>query len=471
MPYITCKKGGTTTSLWNVEEWSIVDSFGPSGDKANILFPTLLYPDNVVEGDDIEILFGTFTIFHGYAIEVVKQRSDSQAFEARVACEDYTRFLDAKLINDVFLDTTAGAMVASALLAGTNRNAVVITSAGVSHSAPVLPKSVDLQAVSEFLQSLADEVGAVWYVDFNRDLVFKPLWDTSFKAPITDLNLDSSFLVGDVVINRSVANIVNTLLVREFAFKGQNLVYDPGDTTRAGRGAFVGDGSTCTFRLAYSPYSLNEMSVTVGGAAKTIRTESLDGIPGSAGGDASLVFVDFENATIRFDDAPVSSAQIEVTYRPRLKQPFTSVFHDIWSIMYFKNLENRAGRVSDGIYEKSMSFQEAEYLMTTGNDPFLALQAIAEAKFQRYAWPLVTGTFRIRSSDTPLDPSGNVQIWRAGQYFRISGTQWNLYDLKTWMKSGVKLSLPVWVTQVNISPETPTELLYEVHFSTAARPE
>ena len=120
--------------------------------------------------------------------------------------------------------------------------------------------------------------------------------------------------------------------------------------------------------------------------------------------------------------------------------------------------ENGQEQSTSGIHEVVVSVPD---LHVSSLDP---IEFFGELTLEREAWPLVSGSFTTFMSG-----------WRAGQYFKITSANRDIFDIPTWVKSsgypndGTKDPMPVWVTSVTktiVAQESGGyRIRYEVEFS------
>ena len=344
--------GGKPTYLWDVMGWHVSDTYGPGGDTALIKFPAYSFGPGLPKLDQEALIRFTnssnvvSTIFKGLVQERQAIPINKDDYEVMLDCISYMKQFDSKLLNNVFTQATIPALLAAMLSDTVNRNGVtVFTQAGVTLIGPVFPQSFDLVTLSEGIQRVADMVQAIWDIDIDsKDLTFVSLFNSAIQAPVVFVNFDTNLNIVLIEFKEDTSNIINSLVVRDFTYKGDTTIYEPGNLTLVGWGHELGDAIKTVFYLAYEVNQLTDLTVEVSinsGANWTLynlRQDLAESVPGSGSGNPLDAFVNTKDRFVRFAVPPASSSWVRFSYKAALRQPFTTNFQDVWSILDRKPL-------------------------------------------------------------------------------------------------------------------------------------
>lgn len=241
---------------WN--QWSVSETLN-SRDTCQF---TLLVTDGYVpqRGARVQVLFGNVRYWSGLVHDVTlsytaEHRNDY--IEITVQCVDLTALADRITVNEIYTDSTAGAIIRQII----NKYLAAdgITSGGV-HDGPTVQKVVfSRKTASDCFDQLAKLVGYHWSIDQYSVMQFFPKFAS--LSPFTIDHSNAQFRSASV--NKSLADYRNV----QYAIGGQGITLPITEYAE-------GDGITRTFPTAYPIASL--ISVAVNGAVQTQGIRGVD---------------------------------------------------------------------------------------------------------------------------------------------------------------------------------------------------
>lgn len=462
---------------------SIEDVMAPTGDLASVQGVFRTAEKIPLTEQEMVVTFDGTTIFGGVVEEVEYELYAEGTVLVTVTARDYTKWLNQKLVSGVFVDLVAEDMVKSIV----NTFAPSISTTGVNDTTSILPKVFNFISVGEALQEIADIVGAIWYVDFNRVLHFVQADNPTNISPLAVYDVDDEMNVGNLRFSKSTEDIQNSLVVKDFVFRGPNIFYEPG-----GDGFPVDDtGIDVTeeiktrkrIDLQFTPYDLEdfvfEINETPGSDTWVTKAAQWDIVTATPGDDPSNLNTNFVyvnagrgiagQSFVRWSFDLSTGDDIRISYRPLLANIFPELTREVFSIDEFARRESEgrslaAGQSApDGIYERLIYFRDLEF---AGTDPLQDMITFGTSILDLHAWPVVEGTFETRSN--------LIDGWRAGQRMFITSEEFDIFDLQKFVQQGgnilspppAKSPLPIWVKAVRIQPISYNELRYRITFTT-----
>jgi len=276
---------------------------------------------NPVNGNVVKVYNDGKQLFGGVIIKLVQRVEDYKILLFDIECEDYTRFLDRKLVADSFENKTITQILESInadYLDGFTLNNAQGVNTNVSYIA------FNYCSVSDAFTQLADLIGYDWYVDYDRDIHF---FSKSAKTAPIDINDDDgSYLKGSLRIRRDNSQLRNKIYVRGGDYLADTLTSET-----------ISDGIQNVYPL---PYRYEDLQVSVTG-------EVWDG--GVDGVDAITPFDYLWNKDEKFirfrgDRVPNDTSSIRMSGQPYL--PVRVVMQDLGSITDTISAEG-----GNGIYE------------------------------------------------------------------------------------------------------------------------
>lgn len=450
-------------SYLDITTMTVQDSLEAHGDTANF---RLVIPDTALAtigkpegGNQVHFRVNGETQFTGVLMDVVPVRSSSPAVSYyECTCVDYTSWLDRKLIATTRPAEWAGDRIRG--LISWVRSQIgdfSFTSHNVDRGAFVVPQEpveeYDYVTFTSVLTALAESCSFQWYVDFNRDIHFYA--ERSLESPLSQdygniLDVDTNLQIGSVTISEDVSQIKNRVYVRGYSQKGDSTYPD---------GPYWANENQSFYKIYQAPWDVEGTSVVVEGESspRIVKLDPLDGTQESMIGKPGEAYLCIFNMGVRFpeSDLPESGAPFYVYYNPELPDQIT-MFEDTHSIRFFARRED-----SSGIHEFVLSAPE---LRAESIDPIVA---IGEYTLARWAWPTITGKLS----------TYEITGWLPGQSFQVHWASKDLYDYKTYEKTGKKVNLTVYVHKVKKTYKrvrdddtglTMTLTLSEVDFSNKA---
>lgn len=361
-------------------------------------------------GQEFVWLNGATREFAGTILKVREVQLGPLTYEYHCVARDFTYLLDRRLVVEDYVAQRADLIVADVVTRFTS--GFTIANVRVAYAVP--EQKYDYVYPSEIIDGLASSLEWGWYCDYNRDIHFFGL--EIENAPVSSVDLDSDTgSLGDVTLEEDVTQVKNRIYLKGFKTKSS------GTYTRE----FTGDGTTKFFHLGYEPSSIAETTVLVSGAARTVKTDMVDSIPGDTTGTDA--YVCFTNMGVRFNTAPASGAPVAATF-PYMHEDLTVVESAD------SQTEMKAREGGDGIHEYVVS------------DPSLTAPTVDPATARgnlllvKYGWPTIQG-----------EGISRLTGWRAGQNFHMQSAR-RFKD-----RNGVPISVRMYVHSVEKSIETSTD--------------
>ena len=249
-------------------------------------FTTVNYRPSV--GDELEIVDGSTTIFAGVVLSI-RQVLTGLKTEYEITCKDWTHYLDRKLVNERYEDTTVAAVIEHLI----DTYAPGFTYENVQGTQLVKSVSFNRIPVSECLERLSSLTSYSWRVDYDKDIHFFP---RNAEAAPFSLTTDGGNHVWDsLVITEDLSQLRNRIILIGGESEGN-----------ARTETYEADGDQLQFPLANK--FAQKPTVDVGGAAQTVGVDFLDSE------DDFDCFWSFQEKYIRFKDAtkPTAGALVEI---------------------------------------------------------------------------------------------------------------------------------------------------------------
>lgn len=229
-------------------------------------------------GSDVIITDGATTIFGGV---IVSRPEKAKGHGLNIGCSDYRIRADRKVMNDHFVNMTAGEIIVAIFAkyapdfdtSGVDLGGTVIASIRFNRKA----------YITTVLQRLADLTGYIWDIDYEKNVI----WSPPGTVPAAfDLN-DSSFNFSNLVYDVHREQLRNWIIVKGGKQPATNATVD----------YFTGDNLNLNFRLSKTPYSLDQYIVfqeDFSGAidtSKWVETDITNGSPpaGHIGSDGYIM--------------------------------------------------------------------------------------------------------------------------------------------------------------------------------------
>jgi hypothetical protein len=391
----------------------------------------LLIPKQAVPypkgGQEVKVLNGSDIEFGGVIMTPKEQAIATDQMLYTIDCKDYTFWLDKKVVVNTYSGYTAGNIVIDIIktfTTGFTYNNVQ----GTSNAFYISQIKFDHVEPSKAIKKLADDVGFQFWIDYNKDVHFSPLMTVQSPLPNNTLLPDTD-----------TQNYSNLEFAEDIS-QVRNQIYLTGYKIPAAYSItqnFQTDGQTGTFYTAYEPkHNLNDIAVTLNGAAQKVKLDLIDGTPSSTTQD-STCYVNFSNKTFRFNAAPAAGQLLSITYKPMYDM--ISMYNDpnAMSVMKQRDLQ-------DGVYEYAVRDQQL-----TSIDQTLA-DIRGKLELYKYAYPHYTGQF-----------NSFLQGWQPGQYFYLTSNLRMDGQFQNQAFYVVKIEKTIVSQPLNSAPT----FKYTVHFS------
>lgn len=307
-------------------------------------------------GHVVTILDGASTVFSGPIVRVNERAVAYGAIMYSIECSDYSRFLDRKLVVEVYQDITVAAIIADIVSTYTTDG---FTTTNVDCDIVVNYVAFNYETVTDCLKQLAELTSFDWYVDENKDIHF---FSRETNAAPFSLEDDSgNWEYTSLVLRNDNSQIRNQIYVRGGEYLGTEFT-----------AVILATGSDTIYPVGYR---YQDFDVTLTGHVLNVGIDGLDNP------DLFDVLYNFQEKIIRFRDArkPTASSDIRVSGKPYVPV-----------IVKVADFESQAAMVTaeggDGVYEhviidKSIASKEGA-------------RDRARAEIVRYKSTIVEGEFR-----------------------------------------------------------------------------
>lgn len=352
--------------------------------------------------------------FAGVTQRVSESSAGSTSYAYTVDCADYTRWFDRYLVqgvkipdgDDETLTDTAGNIVRS-IVTNTCNQGPITWGQSLIQDGPTIPQQTyDFESPSSAIDRIAKIAGFAWYLDYDRNVVFKPINGSTSPAPVSSLTWETQTTLGDLVLEEVGDQITNVVFIKDAKSVATG---DDGAPLSFAEPVAKADGYSSFFSLGYEPATYNGTTVTVtptSGPATTYTTanggllrENIDGKPGD-GQTRDKALLCLPNWGVRFETPPPANATIAVTY------PYLDIKPKVNRVVNGDSISEVISREgvtnSNGVYEDVFSAAE---LVNVSQD---AIKARAELYLSTRAHKWVA-TARVLGSG-----------WRDGQVFRLT---------------------------------------------------
>lgn len=307
------------------------------------------------DGDPVIVAIGTLRnrLFAGHLSNPEEEKVSQNWFDYHCQSEGFARLLRKRVVSGTWEDGYAGAILEDIL---TTYVPDQFWMRGNVHDGAFIGEiTFDFCTLLEACNRLANLSGYVFYVDPLREVHFKP--QTKHVAPWA---VDNSERFDDLVIREDSSQIKNRIIVRYSTLS---------EVTEE----FLGDGTQKVFRLAEKPHDIS--SITVNSVAQTFGTRYAED---NSSNDFS---VNYDEGTIHTQNrATLTDAEtLAVTYQGKV--PARLVVNHAAS-----QIDRSTKEGYGGIYEMVITDRE---IFSQAD-----AQQRAEDELARYAWPLVSATYK-----------------------------------------------------------------------------
>lgn len=211
----------------------------------------------VAVNDNVRVYDQGYLIFQGIATNVKKSHVSADMVRVEVACVDYTRELDNKVVAQTYEGVTAQVIIQDIIL----RYAPQFDTRFVYAPHIINKIQFTYEPVSKCLEQLADMLGYDFWVDQNKYLHFIQINTTGAPFELRDDN--GTYVRGTLTFEDDIAQLRNSVLLR-----GGNQIGDPTPFQENG------DGNKKTFTLGY--HFSEKPTVTVNAVDQTVGTNNVD---------------------------------------------------------------------------------------------------------------------------------------------------------------------------------------------------
>lgn len=408
----------------------VSDGIGATQDGLQIggLFPvTYTSPGNLpLAGQLVRVVVNDVKVFEGFMPSVRNRwQMGGISIDYPLVGTSYAALLSNVLVTDKREEEeTAGARIRFVLseYGGSFGNDLSQIEGGPT----IPPEEWDYQSIASIISKISASYGYLWYVDFDKRVHF--FADLDQDAPKPAINLDTDTDLMDAELEEDASGIANVIIVKDFTSKNANRL---NHETQA-------DGSSSFFGLPMPPFSVEDTDVYVkpeGGSSwnqYNVVPDPLDGSEESTVGTPGTAYLCTFNWGVRFptSDMPGPGDTVRADYNPEEPERVIVVVDDL-SIQEFARREGTDG--------KHMLVVSAPDFHVEDDQP---VYDFANLILSRKAWPIITGSFRIRTQ--------SIGEWAPGQTFTVVSAVRDIYDRQEWVRSGFTNKEPVrvWATLI-----------------------
>lgn len=327
--------------------------------------------------------------FGGRLLRVTEQQLEpGRRYRYRCDVRDYSWEMDKYLVTDAFPAPPALTQRADITVKDIiDRFTTGFTYNNVQTSYDLATLTFNDTASSDAIRQIADSLEWLFFIDYNRDVHFKPLEANVSPLPGNTLDVDSDTAnYRDLVLTDDVSQVKTRIYLHDIRVRNLYAL------TRE----HTGDGVTSWFSLGYEPYSLDGAVVTVNGTPYDVVWEGMAGKPGDGQANAKAHFC-ADNMGVRITPEPPQGAAVRATF-----YPVDTIPKLMWDDpVAMDEMALREG--GDGVHEVALRDPNAN-----GPDESTA-QARAQLMLLKYGPPRLVGTF-----------GSDLQGWRAGQWFWLT---------------------------------------------------
>ena len=215
-------------------------------------------------GDVVKVIVGADTIFGGVveqsaATEITNNPTGTYTIVERVSCVGFSAIAYRRLVNEVWTSETLNTILTD--LVTNYLDGEGITATNIPSPGPTVSKAIfSWKSVGDALDSLATDLGYLWWIDANKDLNFVQRTDNAAPQDIDATNRPFISLTRSTNTQR----FANSIVLRGGRALTQTLTEN-----------LVGDGTRRVFSLAYpvgeKPSSITAAAVSIGSADIGIR--------------------------------------------------------------------------------------------------------------------------------------------------------------------------------------------------------
>lgn len=410
---------------------SVTDGLGSGSDSLSARMVKTLQPDLPQAGQAVRLVIGGVKLFEGVLGSTgTRWLHGGSSVEIDLSAVSYAHLLGRRLVAERELPAErAGARIRRLLRTYAPEFAADLS--GIADGPVIGPTDYDYVNIPSIISGLAGEIGYLWYVDFDRRVHF--FADLDSPAPVSTVDIDTETRLGDFEVSVDAQGVVNVVFLKDYASRSRNKHSHQ----------TVADGKSSFFSLPLGPFALEDTEVYVkpegspDWVKKTVVADPLDGRSESTVGVPGLSYVCVFNWGVRFptSDMPKAGDTVRADFHPEIPDRVTVVV-DEDSIADCARKEG-----TDGRHEMSVSLSDWRVADDT------PVEALGGLILRRKAWPIVTGSFVVRTVD--------YGSWKPGQFLDIISVARGIFDYKAWARSGYTVCRPlrVWVTSVKRSFE------------------
>jgi len=336
------------------------------------------YIPNVEE--EIEVWDGTTKIFGGVITEI-KRVTEGLLENIEVIGQDYAKLLDRKLVIEEYKDDYAGNIVKAIV----RKYAPGFTTNNVNLGSKIKSIKFNYTPVSKCIQELADQIGADWYVDYNKDIHF--FFSEERRAPFDIDDTSGNYVKDSLMIAINSSQIKNAVYVR--GGDVERLI----TPTSPEAEVYVADGVSKYFRVAHNFQPDVNFTVWISTDGGNTWTDLIECKYGDENPFCE-VYYDPNNHFIYFPEPPDAGTRIKIAGKYTL--PILAYVKDMESIKKYGIFEHR--EVDKSITSYEQAWQKAISILNDYKEP------VKEVNFITYRDGLRVGQkIRIRSESRGFD--------------------------------------------------------------------
>ncbi len=349
---------------------TIVNRVSIAGDSA--IFE-MYDPTNVpVAGQDVLIYVDDTSqvIFGGVILSVTQRKIAPGSWQYALNCGGYIHYFNRRLVTEHYInadfvfDITVSNIIDDIITNYTDP-AMGFTTNNVTYNSQIIDIWFNYRYPSDCLTEMADMFDCVWYIDEDKDIHFHTKYGGGEDpAPYT---LNDAFLLSQADDFNIVSDITQ---VRNRIFVQGGYILSDSQTVN-----YIGDGASRIWNLPYKPHNI---SLTVGGAGKTLGQENID-----AAGSKEYFYNYYEKTLFADTGEGTPGDGVAIVVTMKFEYPLLVRVEDADSQTYIGSIEG-----GDGIYEYIIKDMSGLGLKETAENWGLK-------ELRKHAFPLIEGSFSV----------------------------------------------------------------------------
>jgi len=285
-------------------------------------------------GAEVIITDAGVKVFAGYIVRRDQTAESYKVLEYICECVDYTRLLQKKLVTETYENMTVAAII-TAMVA---KYAPYGIDASTNVVCPKVLTSItfNFETIQQCLQRLAEISGYDWYIDYDKNLIFKE--SSTLVAPFTLTDSNGNYVFNSLRLRRDNSQIRNTIIVRGGYYFGDRR-----------RDKILANGTDYQFPL---PYKYRDFSASLTGEPLSI------GIDFSSDPENYDALWNYSEKVLRFKETDIPSAGATLSFEGEPLIPVIVKVKSPLAISAMYSAEGVAGDYEFSIQDKNLNSKE-----------------------------------------------------------------------------------------------------------------